>query len=576
MTSAAADAAAPVEAEPRQVDAGLLARRRTRLALATMLVLVLGLAAIAFLATGRLYRSAQDRYVKEAFPLRAAAHDLLADMLDEETGVRGYVITADPSSLQPYTAARPRAAADLADLARLTERRPEIRTQVQTVRQIVFELNGYFDRQVSLVRSGRAGQLTAQANVLQGTSRFDRFRATANALGSDADRIVAGAKRSQRRTLWSTLAIVLALGGAAAAIGVFLLLRLPRLVEGLYRSEQDARRRAERGDRASRSLAHVAEAVVLLDADGVVRYWNPAAERSFGVAEDAALNAPVTRSLPELATIEGDLGGRSAASLRLERDGDARRFAVNESRFPEGRVLVLRDVTDEHRLERVRADFVATASHELRTPLAAVYGAVRTLLRPDRVSNAELDGRLLTMIEQESERLRGIVEQILVSSQLDRGEMRVAAQRCDVRELGESVLASMQVRTSSKHTFALRAPGEVFVKADPERLRQVLVNLLDNALKYAPDGGLIEVDVHERGDAVAIEVADQGIGIPPDAQARVFEKFFRLDPDMRLGVGGSGLGLYISRELVREMGGELAVRSRPDGGSVFTVELPRA
>jgi signal transduction histidine kinase len=263
-------------------------------------------------------------------------------------------------------------------------------------------------------------------------------------------------------------------------------------------------------------------------------------------------------------------------ALGIERDGDARRFAVNQSRFAEGRVLVLRDVTDEHRLERVRADFVATASHELRTPLAAVYGAVRTLLRPDRVADADLDGRLLTMIEQESERLKGIVEQILVSSQLDRGEVRVATQRCEVRELSESVLATMRVRGSSKHTFELRAPTNVLVEADPERLRQVLLNLLDNAVKYAPDGGPIEVEVHEHEGTVAIEVADRGIGIPPDAQSRVFEKFYRVDPDMRLGVGGSGLGLYISRELVREMGGELGVRPRSGGGSVFSVELPRA
>jgi PAS domain S-box-containing protein len=541
-----------------------------------MLALVLGLAAIAVLAAGRLYRGAQDRYVKEAFPLRAAAHNLLADMLDEETAVRGYVITADPSSLQPYRVARPRTAVDLADLARLTTRRPEIRMQVQTVRQIVFELNGYFDRQVALVARGRSGQLTAQANVLEGKSRFDRFRATADALGADADRIVAGAERSQRRTLWSTLAIVLALCSGAAAIGAVLLLRLPRLVEGLYRSEQDARRRAERGERASRSLAHVAEAVVLIDAGGVVRYWNPAAERSFGVAEDEALNAPVARSLPELGTIEDDLAERSAGNLGVQRDGDVRRFTVNESRFAEGRVLVLRDVTDEHRLERVRADFVATASHELRTPLAAVYGAVRTLVRPDRAPDADLDHRLLEMIEQESERLKGIVEQILVSSQLDRGEVRVATRRCELRGLSESVLASMRVRGSSKHAFALRAPDEIFVDADPERLRQVLVNLLDNAVKYAPQGGPIEIDVREHDDTVTIEVTDEGIGIPQDAQARIFEKFFRVDPDMRLGVGGSGLGLYISRELVREMGGELAVRARPGGGSIFTVELPRA
>jgi two-component system sensor histidine kinase SenX3 len=131
------------------------------------------------------------------------------------------------------------------------------------------------------------------------------------------------------------------------------------------------------------------------------------------------------------------------------------------------------------------------------------------------------------------------------------------------------------VRAPETIELALDASDGVVVRTDPSRLRQVVVNLLDNAVKYSPLGGRVEVRVAERDGSVAIEVADQGLGIPEEAQERIFEKFVRLDPEMRRGVGGSGLGLYISQELVERMGGRLRVDSQPGRGSTFTIQLPR-
>ena len=122
----------------------------------------------------------------------------------------------------------------------------------------------------------------------------------------------------------------------------------------------------------------------------------------------------------------------------------------------------------------------------------------------------------------------------------------------------------------------MEAPEPVEVDADGERLRQVVANLLDNAIKYSPGGGRVEVRVGMRGGSGTIEVADQGLGIPAHEQQRIFEKFYRLDPSMTRGIGGSGLGLYISRELVRQMGGEILVKSQLGDGSTFTVLLPLA
>ena len=564
------------EASAGEPDAGLLARRRTRLALATMLALLLAITAAGVFATYRLYSSAENRYVKEAFPLRLVARDLMVQMLDEETGVRGYVISADPASLQPYHGAQARVAADLAELERLTARRPEIAAQVRSTGRRADAVDAYLRRQIALVRGGRAGRLRAESQVLGGKARFDRFRAGATALGNHADQIVAEAKSEQRHTFWRTLFLIMLLAAGAAAIGVAMLVQLPARLYELYRGEQEARRRAERGDRASRSLEHVQEAVVLVDADDAVRYWNPAAASNFGIPEDAALGRPIRSLVPELRAVEPSLARVGTARVPVHREGRNSWFAVSESRFADGRVLVLRNVTGEQQLERARADFLATASHELRTPLAAVYGAVRTLMRPDRAPDRDGDRILLAMIEEESERLRGIVEQILVASQLDRGRLTLDRQTCELRQLGASVLASARVRATDKHTFVLDAPSDVEVECDPARLRQVLANLVDNALKYTPGGGSIRLGVSRPNGYARIEVEDEGIGIAPEAQARVFEKFYRVDPDMHTGVGGSGLGLFISRELVEQMGGKMTLRSRPGAGSTFVVDLPRS
>jgi signal transduction histidine kinase len=137
------------------------------------------------------------------------------------------------------------------------------------------------------------------------------------------------------------------------------------------------------------------------------------------------------------------------------------------------------------------------------------------------------------------------------------------------------VIASTEVRASAGHTIVLDAPGPAVVECDRARLRQVLANLLDNALKYSPEGGQIEVRVRTNAWNVTIEVEDEGLGIAPDAQARVFDKFFRADAQMLSGIGGSGLGLYISRELIEQMGGTIAAASELGAGSTFTIQLPR-
>jgi signal transduction histidine kinase len=183
----------------------------------------------------------------------------------------------------------------------------------------------------------------------------------------------------------------------------------------------------------------------------------------------------------------------------------------------------------------------------------------------------------MEMIERESERLRTITNQLLVAGRLDSGRIELALHPVDVVALAEAATAPVKLAAPATVTVDVEAEeASIRARADVDMLRQVLANLLDNAVKYSPDGGAVTVRVRAAGPNVELVVADNGIGIPLDAQERVFEKFFRADPNLSRGVGGTGLGLYIAKELIDRMNGELTLASTPGKGAAFTVRLPRA
>jgi PAS domain S-box-containing protein len=344
-------------------------------------------------------------------------------------------------------------------------------------------------------------------------------------------------------------------------------------------------REAERRAEAALALEYVGDGVVLLDRDGRVRFWNAAAAAITGVRETDAIGRRPAEVVPaweeltrlaELADAETPERARPVTVPVGTASGD-RWVAVTGVAFDEGVVYALRDVSDEQALERARSDFVATASHELRTPLAAVYGAARTLLRTDIEIPVEQHDRFLEIIVSETERLTAIVSQILLAGQLEEGRVDVTTTATDLKPLAESALDSARLRAPEQIELRLEQDGASAVAlADEDKLRQVLVNLLDNAIKYSPDGGDVVVELEGGNGRVRLAVRDHGLGIPPGDQERIFEKFYRLDPALTRGVGGSGLGLFISRELVSRMGGSLTVRSEPGKGAAFVVDLPAA
>jgi len=339
-------------------------------------------------------------------------------------------------------------------------------------------------------------------------------------------------------------------------------------------------REAERGADAARALAYVADGVALIDTSGSVLHWNPAAASITGVAEEEALGRQVSEVVPAWDALTSHVplvppgGDARPVTVPIVLGGRERWVSVSGVDFGDGTVYALQDVTEEHALEKTRSDFVATASHELRTPLAAVYGAVRTLRRDD-VELTDADrAQFLEMIESEATRLAKIVDQILLAGQLDADAVEFELVECDLEEVAAGVIDSAALHLPASISLDLSVDGAAPIRCDENKLRQVLVNLVDNAVKYSPEGGRVELRVRSENGSCLIEVADEGLGIPADERERIFEKFYRLDPQQTQGVGGSGLGLYICRELVERMNGRLRVESEPGKGSRFTVELP--
>jgi PAS domain S-box-containing protein len=340
-------------------------------------------------------------------------------------------------------------------------------------------------------------------------------------------------------------------------------------------------------ERAERVLAHVGDGVFLVDRDGVIRLWNAAAEAITGLRADAISDRSAAEAIPGWSTVAaripvarrpGEIDDESSAeTVPLEVEGRELWLSIAGVTQPDGIVYAFRDVTRERRLEELRAQFVATISHELRTPLASLHGAAMTLVERENELSGETREELLDMIAAQSKRLADLVEEILLTSQLDSGYFRVATEPFEAEELVWGVASAARMRIGDDTTIDVSIPAVLpKVAGDPERTRQVLANLVDNAVKYSPHGGRIELGV-EAGDGWArFTVRDEGLGIPLGEQKRIFEKFYRLDPDHRRGIGGSGLGLYISRELVRTMNGRIWVDSDLGKGATFTFELPLA
>ena len=336
-------------------------------------------------------------------------------------------------------------------------------------------------------------------------------------------------------------------------------------------------------ERSFAILANIADGIVAVDREGQVVLWNEAAEKITGVSATDALGRPPEDVLQRRLDSGSDtpLGDRLVSVLRGREEvwlSVTEAVMRDPSGAVAGRIFAFRDISSDRLVEQMKSDFVSTVSHELRTPLTSIYGFAETLLRQDVLFGDEERQTFLGYIASESQRLTAIVDALLNVARLDTGDLKVNLAPTDVGGVVDEVVQSAQDAASEGHEFVVDLPPEpLAANADRDKLRQVFSILLDNALKYSRDGGKVRVGVELKRDTVEVSVADEGIGIPQADQDRIFRKFYRgADAETRIGVGGTGLGLFIARGLVTAMGGRIWVESREGEGSTFAFELPAA
>jgi signal transduction histidine kinase len=327
------------------------------------------------------------------------------------------------------------------------------------------------------------------------------------------------------------------------------------------------------------------EAVVATDSGERVTMVNAAA-RMLGIRasdrgrtlEEIGVPRAVLRCLREaaangVAVREVELGEKAFWAYAAQMDRGQPGVASNGDA---GIILAVRDITEHRSLEKAKTGFVSDLSHELRTPLTTIQSAVGLLERArDRLD--PLEHRALELADQELKRIRGMVEELMTLAQMDSWQYQLEVGPANMSTIVQTAIESVEAKAQR---FGIKLyfgdAGEHRCICDVQKLYQVFLNLLDNAIKYSDSGARVDVEIEEDDSTLTVRIRDTGVGIPKEDLNQLFERFYRVDKDRSRATGGSGLGLAISKQIVEMHGGTISVESEIDVGSVFEVRLPKA
>jgi len=332
-------------------------------------------------------------------------------------------------------------------------------------------------------------------------------------------------------------------------------------------------------------LGGMDEGLIVVDANEKLLLANPAACQMFDIEMPRDMGRPVWELIRhrsvERAISKAMKRDRPHQRIVELRGKPSKHLAVNATRLQDEEsalvIVMFHDITDLHRLENVRREFVANVSHELKTPLASIQGFTESLLQ-GAMEDSEYNREFLQRILEQADRLNLLIQDMLALARVEAGEHPFDDTAVDVQQVVNGCLAVQQSSAESRQIELLNAPPQspLSVQADEEGVRQILDNLLDNAIKYSDPGGRVEVGWELREEMVQLWVSDQGRGIPAESLDRVFERFYRVDKARSRELGGTGLGLAIVKHLAQAFEGDVWLTSTLGEGTTVCVSLPQA
>lgn len=330
------------------------------------------------------------------------------------------------------------------------------------------------------------------------------------------------------------------------------------------------------------------DGIVVLDAESNIQLWNESLERLTGIKEEEVM----FRSLSDVrktVTVVAETKVDNLIEIEMKHKITGKTVWLGVTYSPiihagqkTGYVAIIRDVSRQKELERTKNEFISTASHELRSPITAIVGYLSMLKRGDagRIVNQQ-QAFFVDKAYQNSKRMVALIEDLLTTTRMETGQVRFQLQAINMVEVIDSILGDVCFKANTKNIkVTIDRDNYASVLADRNGIEQVLNNIINNAIKYTPYGGRVSISFKSKrldGEPVVItDITDSGVGIDSSDYERIFEKFTRLDSPLSVSAGGTGLGLYITKTIVDNLGGRLTVKSRPGKGSTFSIILPSA
>jgi PAS domain S-box-containing protein len=559
------------------------------LTLAALVLILFGLTGIQLLvrdqfADARILREQAGRIIAS----RTHLADLLELHLDAETAVRGYVLTGQEQFLVPYRSAIQRRDKIFAALRQ--DGAPRTLKSLPLLRQLSEEKLA--NAEINFRDADAGNAVAARERIAGGRGRIvmDEIRQIIGRLDAAEAQALSqleAQSETKRQNVERLIALVL-IGIAALLIAATLLIR--RTTAQRRVALIGARKVAEQ---EKAMFDGAVDGMLLLDARGEIVRANPSIERMFGYSsqelfgrsnmflmadpfseqQSLAWLARVCRAGADGAGKRQEFLGKRANGSTFETEVAISRFGDDDdSRF----VAAIRDITHRKHAERMKSEFVSTVSHELRTPLTSIGGSLALLAGGAVGQLEEKAARLVSIAHSNCERLIRLINDLLDIEKIESGKMSFDMRRLMVGPLvHRTVTANRQFANDHKVSLEIGLPPwPQCVMGDPDRLEQVLTNLVSNAIKYSPQGETVYVTAVQNGSTVRIEVCDRGTGVPQEFRERIFSKFAMADSSDARTRGGTGLGLAIVREIAASHGGSAGFEDRDGGGAIFYLELP--